>query len=194
MLRINNIVHKCHFCGGLHNCRSCPQEAKIAPFLKKEIGTFMERFISNSIPCQKCKKYALDVLGNHTPSLDLICSNCNEPYEVKSKCLSAKKIPIDLMMSHGNYFDYLNRQNNGLNFFVLIYSVDRKNKTVMIRKVLYISDEIIKSSDKFSVEKKNDSSLSTIFIRNYQLLESIRLHQNYKYSFKDAVEKIKIDL
>ena len=184
----NNSI-SCYFCNKNHNCRRCPLEAKIAPKLKKEIGIFWEKFVSAHIPCKKCGN-KLTVLGNNTPSLDLVCSRCAEPYEVKSKCISAKTIPDDLIFNHGNYFDYIRRQEDKLNFFLIIYKVDRKNKVVTIRKVLYVSNNEVKADNTFRIEKKNNSTLSLIIIPNYNNLNEIPLHKNFTYSFKTLVDKL----
>ena len=69
---------KCNFCFGNHSCRDCPIEKKLAPMIKKMIGIKMEHFIGKYIPCPYCKNNSLHVLGNNSPSLDIICKTCKK--------------------------------------------------------------------------------------------------------------------
>ena len=72
---------KCYFCGKSHICRECPQETALAPVLKKYIGSIMEDFIGDNFACPCCNKHELTVLGNHSPSLDIVCLNCKRKFE-----------------------------------------------------------------------------------------------------------------
>ena len=74
---------KCNFCSGNHSCRKCPIEKELAPYIKKMIGNKIEQFIGQFIGCPHCGKHNLKVLGNNSPSLDIICTVCKKNYEVK---------------------------------------------------------------------------------------------------------------
>ena len=89
----------CYFCGGNHACRDCPIEKKIAPILKKKVGNEMEHYVALNCSCPCCRNKTLHVIGNHSPSLDIICLNqrCGRKFEIKSKCLSS----IRMMLSNG---------------------------------------------------------------------------------------------
>jgi hypothetical protein len=157
---------RCYFCNGNHICRNCPIEEKLAPVLKKKVGKFMEHYVANNLDCPLCKKRELRVLGNNSPSLDIICDNCDKNIEVKSKCLSVKKLPADVHLPHGNFSEYFERQKSGLDFIIVIYSVNRVKKEINIRKVLYMNDNIIKNGEVVKVERRDSSNLSTIKINN----------------------------
>lgn len=145
---------KCHFCNGNHNCRDCPVEKKVAPKLKKIMGKKIEMYVS-TLSCPCCRQKSLKLLDDNSPSLDIICHNCSKKFEVKSKCLSCKELPNDLIINHGNYEYYLKRQAEGLDFIIVIYKVDRINKISEIRKVIHIPDNDIKIGNNFSVVKNN---------------------------------------
>lgn len=180
----------CYYCKGNHSCRDCPTETKIAPFMKKIVGMHMEYFVANELKCPRCNCVSLRLLGNHTPSLDIICDNCIANFEVKSKCLSVNNIPKDLTLSHGNYFNYLSRQHQGLDFIIIIYGVDRATKIINIRKVLYASDSFIKNNVYFKVLKKPTATMSDIRISDYTKLSEIVLDQSYAYDFSQTIAEI----
>jgi hypothetical protein len=108
----------------------------------------------------------LDVIGNHSPSLDIVCRECSKKIEVKSKCLSVNNLPNDIRLPHGSYHDFINRIDNGLDLFVVIYGVDRVKKTLKIREVLNIPTIFLKNSNIIEIVKRNDNNLSTILIKN----------------------------
>ena len=178
----------CHYCNKNHSCRNCPIESKMAPLWKKVIGMYMEHFTANEIKCPRCNKNSMRLLGTHAPSLDIICDNCNTNFEVKSKCLSANTIPNDLILNHGNYFDYLYRQSTGLDFIIIIYGVDRKSKVINIRQVLYLPNEVIITKKNVHILKKNDSSLSEIFINNVKKISQFKLDEEYCYDFSKNLD------
>tara|TARA_Y100000590_G_C15724361_1_gene1014651 strand:+ start:1566 stop:2144 length:579 start_codon:yes stop_codon:yes gene_type:complete len=180
----------CHFCGGNHNCRECPIEKKVAPQLKKIIGKKMEQYVS-FLPCPCCRLKSLFLLNDNSPSLDIICSNnnCGKKFEVKSKCLSCKDLPNDLIINHGNYECYMKRQQEGLDFIVVIYKVDRINKISTIRKIIHIPDNDIKTNTNFNVVQKN--RYCNILIKDHTKYNGI----HFKYaapqlSFKKEITKI----
>jgi DNA-directed RNA polymerase subunit RPC12/RpoP len=181
---------RCFFCNGNHLCRKCPIEEKIAPLLKKKVGDYMEYHVANNYSCPKCLKKTLIVLGNNSPSLDILCKECGKKIEVKSKCLSVKNLPNDINLQHGNYIDYNKRQKSGLDFIVVIYSVDRINKVINIREVLYMDDALMKDSSIIRVTKRNQSSLSTIEIkdRNSPRIKKLKIKKTDSFiSFKKQV-------
>lgn len=177
----------CYFCGGQHLCRECPQETALAPILKKYIGSIMEEFIGNNFACPCCKEKKLEVLGNHSPSLDIVCKGCNRKFEVKSKCLSVNRLPNDIQLPHGNFQDYKRRQESGLDLFVIIYKVDRINKKITIREVLYAKNEEIKQNKNIKVIKRIQSHLSTIIITNKNLLSKLNLSKIYQFDFSSVI-------
>ena len=180
----------CEYCNNMHNSRECPLEQKIAPIMKKIVGMYMEQFVENEISCQRCYQKTMKPLCTHAPSLDIICSTCNTKYEIKSKCMSGRILPSDLIFNHGNYNDYVNRQSNDLDMILIIYSVCRKTKILNIRTIFYVSNEFIKSSNHIKVVKKPDSSLSQIIVPNYKKLYEIKLKQMYAFDFSDNINNI----
>ncbi len=183
----------CQYCNEKgHSCRNCPLENKVGPYIKKIVGIHMETFVASELVCPHCKNKTLYCLGNHSPSLDVICNTCSAKYEIKSKCISAKTIPDDLILDHGNYFDYLNRQNsvNGLDFIIIIYGVNRNTKVITIRKVLHVPSNMTRNPALFTVVKKNNSSHSNIFIPNYNKLNEIKLNESVSYDFSHNIKEI----
>lgn len=177
----------CHYCNGPHSCRKCPVETIVAPHMKKIVGTHMESFVANKLECPRCHNMTLRLLGNHSPSLDIVCEHCETNFEVKSKCISAKVIPNDLILDHGNYFDYIARQESGLDFIVIIYGVDRHTKIITIRKILYVPNEIILKKTHFKVLKKRDSTLSDVIIPDNSVLPNITPDVPYSYNFSPNI-------
>jgi len=190
---MNNNIKKCFFCNGSHSCRNCPIESKIAPFMKKIIGQHMENFTATKLLCPRCSKPSLKRLGNHTPSLDIICMNCCTNFEVKSKCLSVDILPKDLILHHGNYFDYLSRQSNGLDFIIIIYKVNRISKIIQIRKILHILNENIYKTNtptNFYITPDMKSPLSKIHIEDHTKLNEIKISDNYNYNFTNDIKNL----
>jgi len=158
-------IQKCYFCGEDHTCRDCPLELQMAPILKKKVGAMMEHYVANNFQCPSCNKKTLRVIGNHSPSLDIVCS-CGKKIEVKSKCLSVTKLPNDIKLPHGSYIDYINRLKDGLDLFIIIYGVDRIKKIIKIREVLYATHSMLTNDSIIQVIKRDDNTLSTIFIKD----------------------------
>lgn len=179
---------KCYFCGGSHLCRECPQETLLAPILKKYIGSIMEDFIGDNFCCPSCNKKQMTVLGNHSPSLDIVCQSCERRFEVKSKCLSVNNLPKDINLPHGNYEDYKKRQSSGLDLFVIIYKVDRINKKITIREVLYSKNSEILENNNIKVVKRHKSHLSTISIQDRNLITKMDLNRLYQFDFSSIIE------
>ena len=69
---------QCYFCGENHACRDCPKESAMAPTLKIWVGNMMEYWIAQNFKCPGCNFNCLNVIGNHSPSLDIICKNCSK--------------------------------------------------------------------------------------------------------------------
>lgn len=179
----------CNFCGGTnHLCRQCPIEAKMAPILKKYIGKVIENFIASQYACPCCKKNNLSVLGNHSPSLDIVCRSCTRKFEVKSKCLSVNDLPNDIKLPHGSYEEYIKRQSTGLDLFVVIYKVDRIKKIITIREVLYAKNSMIREKNNIMVLKRRNSHLSTIFIKNRNQLINMELDKLYQFDFSNLID------
>ena len=149
----------------------------------------MENFIGNNFSCPCCSEKSMKVLGNHSPSLDIICTNCHRRFEVKSKCLSVNHLPNDLKLPHGSYDDYKKRQSNGLDLFVIIYKVDRMKKKITIREVLYSAHKDIIKNSNIKVIKRKKSHLSTIMIQNRRLLKKMNIDQVYQFDFSGIIDK-----
>ena len=177
----------CYYCSGNHSCRNCPIETIVAPHMKKIVGQHMEKFVANELFCPQCNNMTLGRIGNHLPSLDIICTNCSTKFEVKSKCISAKTIPTDLILNHGNYFDYIARQSDKLNFIIIIYGVNRRSKIITIRKVLHVPHDTVKQKTIFTVVKKSTSTLSDIIIPDYTKLYDITPTLDFGYDFSDNI-------
>jgi len=163
----------CHFCGGCHHCRECPIEISMSSYLKKKVGIYMEHFVAENVCCPECSHSSLFAIKGNTPSLDIICKNCFKLFEVKSKCLSIDVLPADIKLHHGTYTDYIQRVDEGLNLFVVIYSADRIKKKITIREILYGNNDILKDESKIQVSQRPDSKLSNIYIPNRHVFTNL---------------------
>jgi len=166
-------MRNCHFCGkNNHYSKICPIETQLSSNIKVKVGSLMEKLVEQNVSCPKCKS-KLTLLSNHAASLDCICSKCKSNFEVKSKCLSSKLLPNDLVIPHGNYNLYKDRQKDGLDFIVIIYGVDRKTKIINVRKVFFVPHYVIVNQKDFIVRKNNN--LSKIFIKDHSIFSSLNL-------------------
>ena len=194
---VNNRRHqmKCHFCGASHSCRNCPLEAEMAPFLKKKVGISMEHYVANNFYCPRCNNKTLSVIGNHSPSLDIICNECNKKIEVKSKCLSVNNLPNDIILPHGSYYDFVDRINQDLDIMVIIYGVDRIKKQIKIREVLHIPNNKINNKNIIQIEKRDDNNLSYIKVLDKHTLHSLLIpNKDRFYDFSQDFEIFKREL
>lgn len=186
---------KCYFCNGNHACRDCPLEATMAPMLRKKVGNMMEYYVADNLCCPECGyQKTLKVIGNHTPSLDIICQRkeCSKKFEVKSKCLSVHKLPNDIKLPHGSFIDYKQRVKEGLNLIVIIYGVDRIRKLINIREVLYANNEDLENSSIIEVDKREDNNLSIINIKNKNYLMKLDLNADTtNITFQNDVDTFK---
>jgi len=170
---------QCYWCGSdSHLCRDCPIEKAESRKLKGLVGEYFEDWITNNYSCPRCNQESLVKLGNNSPSCDLICSYCKSIYEVKSKCLSSKKLPVDIKINHGNYEKFEKRVNHeNLSLFLIIYGVNRRRKEICIRKVILISNKQLRNQDsvQFNTRKEKRSILTQISIPNYHKLDNLTL-------------------
>ncbi len=181
---------QCDYCNNFHSSKECVLEKQIAPLMRKIVGMYMEYFVANEVYCPRCNNKTLESLGTHAPSLDLICKSCSTKYEIKSKCMSSKILPLDLVFNHGNYNEYINRQTQGLDIMLIIYSVCRKTKVIKIRKVLWVPHNQIIESNVIQVIRKKESTLSEIIVSNYKFLNEICFNQRFAYDFSDNIKLI----
>ena len=197
---------RCSFCNGEHNSRNCNIEQIFAPIFKKEVGIYMEEHITQNIMCPRCDNNKLYKLGNHTPSIDLVCTECKHIYEVKSKCLSVKNLPNDIFCNGGNYNEFINNiKNKELDLIIVLYGVNREKKEIFIREILYAPNNMLKDNHNnmlkdnhnnmikdnmiknIIISKKNDNQLSSIEIKNKEKLKKIDIKNKY-LSFKELYE------
>ena len=180
---------KCNFCSGPHIVKDCPLEKSMKTVLKKKMGNMAEHYVANNVNCPVCNYHSLQVVGNNLPSLDIVCNNCFNIFEVKSKCLSVDSLPVDLHLEHGTFRTYEYRKYQGLNLFIVIYGIDRINKLITIREVLYAPNEILWNPTIIEVCPKLYTYDSIIFIKDRMSLIKINLQTlDTKISFKKEVE------
>ena len=214
---------KCYFCSGPHEVRYCPIEKKKSAGMKKEVGKFMENYYAENYMCMRCgssnKNHVfintnfksktcnhnilvndnccinrqLKVLNDRTPSLDIVCNGCGNRIEIKSKCLSVKHLPNDLILPHGSFSHYEKRQENGLDFVIIIYGIKRQTKQIFVREILYFKNEIITNSkDIIKISKQNKSQLSKIYIpdRLHPNIINLPLPKKKVIEFRERVDRI----
>jgi hypothetical protein len=189
--------HYCHcfFCNeDSHATRDCPLEKEMSPFLKKKVGRMMEFYISNNYYCPNCNGKTLKVIDDASPSMDIRCSrqSCKQIIEVKSKCLSAASLPAQLTIPHGNYDYFLEKMEENLDVLVVIYSIQRVKKTIEIRRVLYLSNRILKNPELVSIERRKDSSLSLIQIFDQEKMPKVDMPKETRiYCFEKEFQDFK---
>jgi hypothetical protein len=186
---------RCDFCNGHHDDRECYIERLLAPFMSQLTGLELEKYVEECLHCPYCGKKELNILKDSSPSLDAVCGSCNEFFEVKSKCLSAHKLPDDLHLNHGNYNLYKQRQEKGLNFIIIIYGANRKTKVLKIKKIFFIpSKQIGGNNNNFKVVKKNNN-LSKILIDNHTKFKKYNINKIPLYiNYADKVNQKLIEL
>ena len=216
---------KCYFCGGPHEVRRCPVEKKKSAAMKKEVGKFMETYYADHFKCFRCGSHnknqnykinncssrtcnhcymleeeccnnkQLRVLNNRSPSLDIVCNTCGNRLEVKSKCLSVKHLPNDLVLPHGSFSHYEKRQAKGLDFVIIIYGIKRQTKQIFVREILYFPNEIINKDESIiNIVPQNKSQLSKIIVpdRLNSKIINVPLPTDIVIDFKERVDNIKI--
>lgn len=188
------MIKYCDFCGSNnHLTYNCNIEKKMTPYFKKEVGNEMELFITKYIRCQVCNSNKLKTLSDYSPSLDIICMNCNASYEIKSKCLSTKNLPNNIYCNGGNYIKFKENIINGLNLIIIIYGVDRKDKKIFIKHIYYIPNNALVNDGLIQILKKDNSTLSLINIPNRNELININSPKNilsFKHLYNDLKNKI----
>ena len=181
----------CTFCNKYgHKSRNCQVEKDVSVKLKQIVGNMMEYYAANNIKCPECDTNSLCVLNNSTPSCDIICSNCNKMFEIKSKCLSCYVIPDDIFIDHGHYENFISRVIQGLNMIIIIYSANNYNKSITIREVLYINNDNIKNYKIINISKKKESNKTQIFIKNKKLLSKLLTYNYNIISFQSEIDEI----
>ena len=187
---------KCYNCGGSHNSRDCTYEKTMKLLFKKAIGPMIENVVASNMCCPMCKKDALYVIGDNSPSHDLTCRNCERKFEVKSKALSLNKTtksPTDIYFLHGCYDGYTNRVAQGLHLIVVIYEIDRKTKMINLREAYHASNKMLKEnkSNVIQVTQRANSTLSYINIKNKLNLNEIKFTSNIKISYESMFNTYK---
>jgi hypothetical protein len=188
-----NLLNSCWFCHSKkHSCRNCPLESAIANKLRNNAGNKFEDYIADNIKCPGCLNFNLKRLNNHSPSLDIICL-CGLKFEIKSKCLSIKELPIDIHLNHGTYIDCINRINKeSLNLILIIYGVNRLKKEIYIREILYANNTMLKDTKIIEIKPVilSNKKVSKIIINNRNFMERLVSNtQKYIVSFKQEVDK-----
>lgn len=165
----------CDFCGEKnHNSRDCNYEHSFGPIYRLAIGKWAEMYISQ-FDCPRCNTRKLVELNDNSPSLDIVCKNCGQKIEVKSKCLSIKDLPKDIFLPHGNFSKYEKRVKENLDLIIVIYGVDRKSKTFFVRKVLYIPNKELINESKIKVKQNENSFSSQICIPDINIFRQLTL-------------------
>lgn len=193
MTKKQDYKFSCYFCRGPHLCRDCPIEKKKSAGMKKEVGKYMETYYAENFSCIRCGCNNLSVLNNRSPSLDIVCQQCNNRLEIKSKCLSVKNLPNDISLPHGSFEHYKNRQNNGLDFAIIIYGINRISKEIIIREIMYFLSEVMNTNIIKVLPNKN-SQLSKIIIpnKNHNSILKLNIPNNNIIDFKNKVNNITI--
>jgi hypothetical protein len=186
-----NSSKSCWFCQATdHSCRECPIEAAVSNKLRNKAGNEFESYIADNVKCPGCLKKYLKRLNDHSPSLDLVCL-CGLKFEVKSKCLSIKDLPNDIQLNHGSYIDCMNRINNdNLNLFLIIYGVNRIQKEIYIREILYANNIMFKNPNIIEIKPivLSNKKVSKICIKNRNFMARLNLGPNMTtISFKNEV-------
>lgn len=185
---------KCYFCGGPHLCRDCKIERKKSPEMKKKVGKYMEKYYAENFTCIRCGSSNLKVLNDRSPSLDVTCHGCSNKLEIKSKCLSVKKLPKDIKLPHGSFQHYIKRQNTGLDFAIIIYGINRVTKEITVREIMYFLNEVI-NTGLIKIIPQKKSQLSEIIIKDREDPKILKLQvpKINVIDFRKRVESIIVE-
>lgn len=194
----------CNFCGCTsHDSKECQLEKNVSPMIKKKIGEYFEHFVKKYYFCPYCSNKninsKLEVIGLNLPSCDLRCSNinCNFIAEVKSKCLSAKNLPKDIYLLHGNFKKFEMKKEKGLNLIVIIYKINRRRKSINIREVRFINNNQLNNNKLINCKidsRRDDNNVirmnSIISIRDRTKFENWTPNFPINFSFLNLLVKI----
>jgi hypothetical protein len=188
----SKISKSCWFCYSTdHSCRTCPLESAIANKLRNKAGNEFEDYIADNVKCPGCLSLNLKRLNNHSPSLDIVCS-CGLKFEVKSKCLSIKELPNDIQLNHGSYIDCINRINeDSLNLILIIYGVNRIQKEIYIREILFANNIMMKDTKFIEIKPiiLSNKKVSKIFIKNRNFMARMKIDTTKNIiSFKEEID------
>ena len=184
----------CYTCGSkTHTSRNCDEEKNLAHFFKQDIGHTFEHVVSQYIDCPMCKESnSFQVLGDNTPSLDLICNKCKRPFEVKSKAFT-KNNDNNITLPHGCWESFKERRDSGLHLIIVLYGIDRQKKNLYVTNVYHASNSMLKDKNErvISVYPLYNSSLCEIYIKNKIDLKKLVPKVPIEWSFKEQYEEYK---
>lgn len=199
-LQMNQTTQKELFCDSCektgHTSRTCEEESILSEYFNKMIGDAMETIAAKNIPCPGpgCGKPTLEKLGDNSPSWDLYCTSCCRKFEVKSKAMTRNN-DMNLYFYGGAYKYYTMRVQEGLHMIIIIYEIDRKTKTLTVKEVFHVSNNLLKKSeDKHNaivVKQRPNTTLSDIIVRNKINLRNITPTKKISLSYKNAYNTLR---
>lgn len=111
------------------------------------IGEACEDFVKNKIKCIRCDDYAnFEKCKTNQKSIDLICINCNQKYQIKAKNVTQRQVDNILFKKQfktigGEYSTTLNNINEKIDYLIVLYEKHCYN----ILSILYIKNENVNS-------------------------------------------------
>jgi len=160
---------KCFSCGSTeHIIRNCVIHLSKKNERNNLAGLWSEELFNNKMKCPICCNGILRKLQGNLPSLDFQCNNCNEFYELKSKCLSNYMLPKDIYLIGGEFNKFANAiTNHKINLLVLIYMIDEENNKRIIRECLLIRNVHLKNSILYNMYISDLLSSASKSIKEY---------------------------
>ena len=144
-----------------HTQKECIFKEKFSKIKKEKTSKEIEEYVVNNITCLNCLnplRYAKQFL----PSVDVICTNCNKPYEIKSKAMSRNVLPEYIKLDAGEYTQFGEKINDENLFLIfIVYRINEKLDTKEIYAVKYIDNITLKRAIKNGKSKLLSNGAST---------------------------------
>jgi len=108
------------------------------------IGEACEYYVKQNIRCIRCNTNNFEKCRNNEKSMDLICMDCAQKYQIKAKKSTEKEIE-NIKLKHifktigGEYSTTLYNVSKNIDYIIILY----ENHSYAIKNILYIKNEHI---------------------------------------------------
>jgi type II restriction enzyme len=111
------------------------------------VGEACEYYVKNNVKCVRCNNNNFEKCKTNEKSKDLICSSCNQIFQIKAKNTTQKqtntiKNKNTFKTIGGEYSTTLNHINEKIDYFIILY----EKHSYKIINILYIQNENINSN------------------------------------------------
>jgi len=108
------------------------------------VGEACEEYIKNNLKCLRCNSYNFKKYKTNEKSKDLFCSECDQKYQIKAKCLSQKQINKIISKNSfktigGEYSTTINHIDENIDYLIVLY----EKQSYKIKNILYVKSEFL---------------------------------------------------